>query len=106
MIRIHLLPVLVDVGVRLHVAVEHALVDTRVVALVTLERFRAEVVTKVVLQVVLVLRDEGTLGALETLVVLDVAACVLPVLLLEGGRERGIFLEIILITLLLFFGVI
>lgn len=68
-------------------AVEHRLVDARVVALVALEGLRAEVVAQVVLQVVLVLGDKGTLRALQALVVLDVRARMLPVLLLRACAE-------------------
>ena len=76
-------PVLVNIGVRLHVAVEHGLVDARVVALGALEGLRAEVVTRVVLQVVLVLSHERTLGTLQHFVVLDMQTRVLPILLLK-----------------------
>ena len=69
---------------RLHVAVQHRLVDARVVALVALKRLGAEVVAQVVLQVVLVLGDERTLGALQALVVFDVTPRVLPILLLHN----------------------
>ena len=71
---------------RLHVTVQHRLVDARVVALVAFERLGAEMVAQVVLQVVLVLGDERTLGALQALVVFDVTARVLPVLLLYNNR--------------------
>ena len=80
-------PVLVDVRVRLHVAVQHRLVDARVVALGAAERLRAEVVAQVVLQVVLVLGDERTLRTLQDLLVLDVRARVLPELNLQRDRE-------------------
>ena len=72
---------------RLHVAVQHRLVDARVVALVAFERLGAEVVAQVVLQVVFVLGDERALGALQALVVLDVTARVLPVLLLNNNNR-------------------
>ena len=55
--------VLVDVRVRLHVRVEHRLVDARVGTFGTLERLGTEVVAHVVLQVVLVLGHERALGA-------------------------------------------
>ena len=76
--------VLIDVRVRLHVAVEHRLVDARVVTLVATERLRAEVVPEVVLEVVLVFGDERTLRALQDLVVLDVRPRVVPELNLRG----------------------
>ena len=82
-------PVLVNIGVRFHVAVKHGLVDTRVVAFVAFEGFRAVVVAKVVLEMVLVLSHERTLWTLKTLVVFDVHARVLPVFLLNR-REHGI----------------
>ena len=82
-------PVLVDVGVRLHVRVQHGLVDARVVALVAAERLGAEVVAQVVLEVVLVLGDERTLRALQDFVVLDVRARVLPKLHLASGGGVG-----------------
>ena len=70
--------VLVHVGVRVHVRVEHGLVDARVVALAALVRLGPEVVAQVVLQVVLVLRHEGALGARQQLLFLDVRARVRP----------------------------
>ena len=76
--------VLVDVRVRLHVAVEHRLVDAGVVTFVAAKRLRAEVVPQVVLEVVLVLGDERTLRTLQDLVVLDVRPGVVPELNLRG----------------------
>ena len=80
-------PVLVNIGVRLHVAVKHGLVNTRIVALVAFEGFRAVVVTKVILEVVLVLRHERTLWTLKTLVVFNVHARVFPVFLLNRRQH-------------------
>lgn len=80
-------PVLVDVRVRLHVRVEHRLVDARVAAFVALERFRAEVVAEVVLQVVLVFGDERAFRTREQLVGLDVTLRVLPKVELRYGHE-------------------
>ena len=80
--------VLVHVRVRLHVTVEHRLVDARVVALVAAEGLRAEVIAQVVLQVVLVLRHKRTLRTLQDLVVLDVGAGVVPELNLRQ-TEHG-----------------
>ena len=79
--------VLVDVRVRLHVRVEHRLVDARVAALGALERFRAEVVAHVVLEVVLVLCHKRTLGARQQLLGLDVDARMPPEVELGHGHE-------------------
>ena len=75
-------PVLVDGGVRLHVRIQHGLVDARVAAVGTLERLRPEVVAQVVLEVVLVLGDERALGAGQQLLRLDVTLAVHPEVLL------------------------
>ncbi|KOX77896.1 hypothetical protein WN51_05782 [Melipona quadrifasciata] len=57
--------VLIDVGMRLQVTVEHRFIHTRVRTLVTFERFRAEVIAQVILEVVLVLGDERALRAVQ-----------------------------------------
>ena len=75
--------VLIDIGVRLHVRIEHALVDARIVAFRAFERLRAEMIAQVIFQMVLVLGDERTFGALQDLVLLDVDASVHPKLNLK-----------------------
>ena len=75
--------VLVDVRVRLLMAVQHRFVDARVVAFLASERFRAEVVPEVIFEVVLVLGDEWTFRALQHLLVFDVASLVVPELVLK-----------------------
>ena len=63
---------LIHVGVALHVAVEHGLVDAAVVALGTLVGLGADVHPDVVLQMVLQLRHELAMGTLKKLLWLDV----------------------------------
>ena len=75
-------PVLVDGGVRLHVRVQHGLVDARIAAVRALERLRPEVVTQVILQVVLVFGDKRALGAGQQFLWLDVTLAVHPEVLL------------------------
>ena len=82
--------ILVHVGVRLHVTVQHGLVDTRVVAFRALEGFRAEVIAEMVFEVVLVLGDKRTLRALEHLVVLDMSSGMLPEVHLENNHIKFI----------------
>ena len=84
-------PVLVDVRVRLHVRVEHRLVDARVRAFGTFERFGAEVVAHVVLEVMFVLGHERTLGARQQLLGFDVRTRVLPEAHLVDGHELALF---------------
>ena len=66
--------------------VEHGLVDAGVAAGVALEGLGAEMVAKVVLEVVLVLGDEVALGAAQHLLGLDVDARVVPEVLLSVGN--------------------
>ena len=75
-------PILIHVRVRLHVTVQHRLVDARVVAAIALVRFRAEVVAQMVLEMVFIFGDERTLRALEHLLVFYVTALVIPELVL------------------------
>lgn len=74
-------PVLVNVGVAFKVRVEHRLVDARVVAFCTLIRLGTHVVAKMVLQVVLVLGDKSTFGAVQHFLGTDVSFVVVPELL-------------------------
>lgn len=83
-------PILVYVGVRLHVRVQHGLVDASVAATGAFERLRAEVVAQVVLQMVLVLGHERALGAVEHLLGLDVRLGVTPKVLLGHGHELAL----------------
>lgn len=78
--------VLVHVGVRLHVGVQHGFIDTGVVTLVTLEWLGVEMVAQVVFQMMLVLGDKGTVRTLEQLVLFDVCAGVLPELILNWKK--------------------
>lgn len=76
-------------GVGLGVRAQHAHVDARVIALVTLERLLARVIAHVILQVVLVLGHERTLGALEQLLGLDVRRALMhPVVLFVHANEQ------------------
>jgi hypothetical protein len=70
--------ILIHVSVGLHVGVEHGLVDAGVVALAALVGFGAHVVEEMVLEMMLVLRPELALGALQQLVRIDVHAHVPP----------------------------
>ncbi len=70
--------VLVNIGVGLHVRIEHGLVDTGVIALATFVGFRAKMVSKVVLEMMLVFCHKGALRTLQQLVILDVLSGVLP----------------------------
>ena len=65
--------VLVDIGMGLHVRVEHALVDACIVAFGAFEGLRAKVVAEVVFEMVLILSDEWTFWALQDLVFFDMA---------------------------------
>lgn len=65
-------PILVHIRVRLHVTVQHGLVDACIVTFRTLKWLGAKVVTQMILQVVLVFSDEWTLRALQYFVLLDV----------------------------------
>ena len=62
--------------------VEHGFVDTGVVTLMAFEGLGAEVIPQVVLQVMFVLCDKRTLGALQAFVILDVRSGMLPVIFL------------------------
>lgn len=70
--------VLVDIGVRLHVAIQHGLVNTAVVAMSALKGLGAVVVPQVVLKVVLVLGHKNTFWAEKKLLWLDVSSPMLP----------------------------
>ena len=85
--------VLVDVGVRLHVRVEHGFVDARVVALAALVGLGAEVVAEVVLQVVLVLRHEGAARASQQLLLLDVRPRMRPERHLHTAKGQRVVRE-------------
>ena len=78
--------VLVHIGVRLHVRVQHGLVDAGIVALVAAKRLGTKVVSEVVLQVVFILGNKGTFRTLKNLVVFDVRARVLPEFNLKQQR--------------------
>ena len=82
--------VLVGGDVGLHVRVEHGLVNAGVAAVGAPEGLRPEVVPKVVLQVVLVLRHEGALGAGQKLFRLDVTLAVLPEILLGDSDKLAL----------------
>ena len=83
--------VLNGLRVGLEVGAQHGEVDAGVLALRALVRLGAHVVAHVVLQVVLVLGDEGTLGALQQLLGLYVQLpLVRPVLLLVGADEGAL----------------
>jgi hypothetical protein len=71
-------PVLVHVRVGLEMGVEHGLVDASVGTLGTDEGFGTKMVPEMILQVVLVLCDEGTLWAVEHLLRTDVGLGVSP----------------------------
>jgi hypothetical protein len=73
--------VLVDGCVRLHVRVQHRLVDARVAAVIALERLRAEVVSQMILEMMLVFGDEGTFRAGQQFFWFDVTLAVLPEIL-------------------------
>lgn len=63
---------------RFHVRIKHGFVDTGVGALGALERLGVEVVTRVVVEVVLVLGDKRTMRTGEQFLGLDVRASVFP----------------------------
>lgn len=79
---------LIDVAVAFQVGIEHGFVDAGVGALVALERFRAEMVSQVVLQVVLVFGNERALGAGQYPVSLDMHFGMIPEF---GLGDRGEF---------------
>ena len=83
--------VLVDIGVRFHVRIEHGLVDARIAALGTLERLGTEVIAHVVLEVVLVLGHERAFRARQQLLGFDVGARVLPEVQFGHGHELALF---------------
>lgn len=70
--------VLVDIGVRLHVTVQHGLVNTAVIAMSAFEGLGAVVVPQVVLEMVLVLGHKNTFWAEEKLLWLDMSSTMLP----------------------------
>lgn len=79
--------VLINVRVRLEVAVQHRFVHARVRAFLAFERFRAEMVPQVIFQMVLVLGYEGAFGAGQQLFRLDVVTAVIPKLELRDRDE-------------------
>lgn len=79
--------ILINVGVRFHVRIQHGFVDARITALVTSERLRPIVISEMVLQMVLVFRYERASGAAEPLVFLDVLPGMPPELHLGDGDE-------------------
>ena len=82
--------VLVDVCVGLVVTVEHALVNTAVVAVGALEWLCAIVVSQVILQVVFVFSHENAFRTEEQFFWLDVTPPVLPELNLGDGDELAL----------------
>jgi len=77
------------IGVFLQMAGQHRFADARVRTFLALERFGAVVDAQpMMVHVMLVLGNEGTLGASEAL---DVAAHVLPVFHLGNGHVAALF---------------
>lgn len=75
--------------------VQHGLVDARVVALLALEGLGSQMIAQVVLQVMLELGHEGTLRAVEALVLFDVLLRVLPEVLLVHGHEGALLAAVL-----------
>ena len=71
--------------------IKHRLVNATVIALGTFERFGAEMVAQMILQVVFVLGDEIAFGTGEHLLRLDMLFGVFPEVLLIGGHEWALF---------------
>lgn len=90
--------ILIDVRVRLHMRVEHRLVDATIVTLATTKRLRAKVIAKMILQVVLVLGDKVALWTRQHLVRLDVQAGVLPKVALLDRHVAALFAAILAIA--------
>lgn len=83
-------PVLVNVGVRLEMRVEHGLVDAGVGALGTLERLAPHVVPLVVFHVMFVLGDKWAFGTVEHSFWLDVTLGMFPEVHLCDGNELAL----------------
>ena len=82
--------VLVHIVVALHVAVQHGLVHTTVVAVGALEWLCAIVVSQVILQVVFVLGHKNAFRTEEQFFRLDVTPPVFPELNLGDGNELAL----------------